>query len=135
MRTANCYSTAPADIAAALIRDLVSTTDRVIDGTLDARIQLRFGHAETMMPLLSLMRLPGCYYVSDDLAPVRDHWLNFHVVPMASNLQLKLFRAPSGCYYVRADLNETPVPLIAGRPDIYVPWDEARTYLLSLLPK
>ena len=135
VRTANCYSTAPADIAAALVRDLVSTTDRVIDGTLDARIQLRFGHAETMMPLLSFMRLPGCYYVSDNLATVRDHWRNFHVVPMASNLQLKLFRAPSGNYYVRADLNETPVPLIAGRSDIYIPWNEARTYLLSLLPK
>ncbi len=135
VRAANCYSTAPADITAALLRDLINTTDRVIDGTLDARIQLRFGHAETMMPLLSLMRIPGCYYISDDLATVRDHWRNFYVVPMASNLQLKLFRAPSGRYYVRADFNETPVPLIAGRTDIYVPWDEARTYLLSLLPQ
>ena len=135
VRTASCYSTLPADIAATLLRDIISTTDRVISGTLDARIQLRFGHAETMMPLLSLMRLPGCYYVSDNLATVAGHWRNFHVVPMASNLQLKLFKAPSGRYYVRADLNEIPVPLIAGRPDIYLPWDEARTYLLSLLPK
>ncbi len=134
VRTANCYSTLPAEIAAPLLRDIITTTDRVINGTLDARLQLRFGHAETMMPLLSLMRLPGCYYITDDLATVAAHWQNFHVVPMASNLQLKLFRAPSGRYYVRADLNEVPVPLIAGRPDIYLPWDEARAYILSLLP-
>ena len=135
VRTASRYSSAPADIAAALIRDLISTTDQVIDGRLDARIQLRFGHAETMMPLLSLLRLPGCYYISDNLASVAENWQNFHVVPMASNLQLKLFRATSGRYYVRADFNEVPVPLIDGRNDIYVPWDDARDYLTSIVRK
>lgn len=135
VRTASRYSSAPADIAAALIHDLISTTDQVIDGRLDARIQLRFGHAETMMPLLSLLRLPGCYYISDNLASVAENWQNFHVVPMASNLQLKLFRATSGRYYVRADFNEVPVPLIDGRNDIYVPWDDARDHLTSIVRK
>lgn len=135
VRVANCYSTVPADITAALLHDLIATTDQVIAGKSDAHIQLRFGHAETMMPLLSLMRLPGCYYVSDDLSTVSSHWQSFNVVPMASNLQLKLFRGPSGRYYVRADLNEKPVPLIEGRDDMYVPWDEARTYLNAIVER
>lgn len=134
VRTATTFSTIPADIAAPLLRDIIATTDSFIDGNIDTPIILRFGHAETLMPLLSLMHLPGCYYTSPDLATVSAHWRNFHVVPMASNLQLKLFRAPSGLYYVRADLNETPVPLIASRPDIYIPWNQARDYLLSMLP-
>ncbi len=135
VRTANCYSSVPADITAALIHDLVVTTDQVIAGKSDAHIQLRFGHAETMMPLLSLMRLPGCYYVSDDLASVSSHWQTFNIVPMASNLQLKLFRGPSGRYYMRADLNEVPVPLIEGNDAIYVPWEEARAYLDAIVDR
>lgn len=132
VRTANCFSAAPAAIAASLLRDLITTTDGFIAGKSHSPILLRFGHAETMLPLLSLMQLPGCYYISSDLASVSDHWQNFNVVPMASNLQLKIFRAPSGTFYVRADLNEVPVPLIAGR--LYIPWAEARAHLLSLLP-
>ncbi len=62
------------------------------------------------------------------------HWRDFYVVPMASNLQMIVFRAESGKYYVRVDLNEVPVPLIPGRSDIYIPWSTAREYLNRCLP-
>ena len=44
VRTASRYSSAPADIAAALIRDLISTTDQVIDG-LWMQDSIAVGHA------------------------------------------------------------------------------------------
>nr|WP_289760752.1 hypothetical protein [Duncaniella muris] len=95
---------------------------------------LRFGHAETLMPLLSLMHLPGCYYMTNYFDTVGMHWRDFYVVPMASNLQMILFRAESGNYYLRVDLNETPVSLIPGRSIIYIPWNTAQDYLVRCLP-
>lgn len=128
-RTATTISLVPAEITSALILDLISTADDYLNGLSDNAVVLRFGHAETMMPLLSQMRLRGCYYMTNYFDTVGLHWQNFYVVPMASNLQLIFFKSDKGNVYVRADLNEQPVPLIPGKDAIYTPWPEARDYL------
>ena len=134
-RTASTISVVPADIAASLLRDIIDTTDGFIDGTNSAIANLRFGHAETLMPLLSLMRLRGCYYVTNYFDTVRQHWCDFNVVPMSANLQLILFKSTtSGEYYLRVDLNETPIPLRPNSSEIYLPWNEARRYLQACIP-
>lgn len=127
-RTASCLSTVPAEIARPLLDELISTTDSFISNPSgECPVRLRFGHAETLMPLLSLMQLPGCYYPTADMGQVASHWQDFNVVPMAANLQMILFRAPSGQYYLRMDLNERPVSLLPGRE--YIPWAEAKKIL------
>ena len=134
-RTATTISSVPADIAAELVMNLISTTQAFIDGTDPTAAVLRFGHAETLMPLLSLLRMKDCYYVTNYFDTVAQHWQDFHVVPMAANLQLILFRNPdSGRYYLRADLNEVPTPLIPGNDRLYIPWGEARNYLMRCVP-
>lgn len=133
-RTASTVSFVPAEIATDLLQNLIVTTDRFISGEDNAVAQLRFGHAETLMPLLSLMRLKGCYYMTNYFDTVAMHWRDFYVVPMAANLQLILFKSRSGKYYLRTDLNEKPVPLIPNNPAIYLPWDEARSFMTALLP-
>ena len=134
-RTANTFSSVPAEIAADLLENLISTTDDVVTGNSDNRVQLRFGHAETMMPLLSLMRLKGCYYLTNYFDTVASHWHNFYVVPMASNLQIILFRSAKGKTYARFDLNEVPVPLLPDSEEIYIPWERAKSYLNTCLPE
>lgn len=131
-RTATELSAIPALIARPLVRNIIETSDAFLTGEIDDAVILRFGHAETMMPLLSLLRLPGCYYITDDWDSVALHWRDFEVVPLASNLQLLFFTSPSGTVYVRADFNEMPVPLIPGSADIYQPWSDVRAYLSSL---
>lgn len=132
-RTANEISAEPAEIARGLLADMINALSRVAEGDEGAvRVTLRFGHAETMMPLLSLMQLPGCYYLTDDYGTVAGEWDNFHVVPMASNLQLVLFEAPSGKLYLRASLNERPVSLTPGG-DTVMEWGEAKALLESRL--
>ena len=85
-RTATTVSAVPADIASALVSDIIATTDAFVNGTDgETRAILRFGHAETLMPLLSLIRIPGCYYLTNYFDTVGSHWCNFHVVPMASS--------------------------------------------------
>ncbi len=133
-RTATTISTVPADITSPLILDLISTTDNFINGSNEATVNLRFGHAETLMPLLSQMRLKGCYYMTNYFDTVALHWKDFYVVPMAANLQMILFRSESGRYYIRVDLNEQPVSLIPGNDSIYVPWEAARSYLMKCIP-
>lgn len=134
-RTASTVSSVPAEIASPLLLDLISTTDKFLaDSTSVAPIQLRFGHAETLMPLLSLMRLPGCYYLTNYFDTVGLHWKDFDVVPMAANMQLILFRSKSGRIYVRCDLNEQPVHLIPNSTAIYTEWSKARAYLERCVP-
>lgn len=132
--SASTLSQAPMDMASALLTDMMETMDQAVKGSNEYAVMLRFGHAETMMPLLALMRLPGCYYMTNYFDTVGLHWRDFHVVPMASNLQMFLFKSKSGRYYVRVDLNEVPVPLIPGRSDLYTPWEKAKEYMTRCLP-
>ena len=134
-RTNTTVSSVPSDISSALLLDIINGIDRACEGVNPSVADLRFGHAETLMPLLSLLRLPGCYYLTNYFDTVGQHWRDFEVVPMAANLQLILFRNVSNSkWYVRVDLNEKPVCLITGDDRIYVPWGEARRYLMDCVP-
>ncbi|MCM1116695.1 MAG: histidine phosphatase family protein [Pseudoflavonifractor sp.] len=131
--SANDVSALPATMASPLLRDIIATTDRYLSGESDENVILRFGHAETLMPLLSLMRLRGAYYVAPENEGVTEHWRNYELAPMGANLRLTLFRSASGETYVRVDLNEQPIRLIAGDERIYLPWSDARAYLMACL--
>lgn len=131
--TASGISSVPAYLAVNLLTNLINTTQEAAEGRNEYSVLLRFGHAETLMPLLSLMRLPGCNYQSSDYNTVKTHWRDFQVVPMAANLQMILFKSTSGKYYLRVDLNENPVKLMPGESSVYIPWEAARNYLSELL--
>lgn len=134
-RCASTVSTVPADIASELVLDIIHKADQAIEGTNPAVADLRFGHAETVMPLASLLRLPGCYYLTNYFDTVSAHWKDFQVVPMAANVQFIFFRAKrSGHWYVRVELNEQPITLIPGDSRIYLPWGDARRYLMDCVP-
>lgn len=133
-RAANTISTVPADIASPLLLDIINGTDKFINGKDNANVVLRFGHAETLMPLLSLMRIPEAYYMTNYFDTVRQHWLDFNTFPMAANLQMVLYKNAKGKYYVRFDLNEKPIKLIPSDDRIYLPWDTARTQLMKYIP-
>lgn len=134
-RTATTFSSIPADITSDLLSDIIATTDAAVAGKNSAQAELRFGHAETLMPLLSLLRLQGCYYLTNYFDTVALHWRDFYVVPMAANIQFILFKNPkTGRFYLRTMLNETPVALIPNDSRLLLPWTEARSYLERCLP-
>lgn len=135
-RTATTVSQVPADIAADLVMDIVSTTDDFIAGNAGATTAvLRFGHAETLMPLCALLNLPGCRYMTNYFDTVAQHWRDFYVVPMAANVQFVLFKSrKSGRYYVEVRLNEEPLALRQGDPTTIYPWGELRRYLMDCVP-
>lgn len=135
-RTATTISSVPADIAADLVLDIIETTDAFVNGENTATSAvLRFGHAETLMPLLSLLHIPGCYYLTNFFDTVGQHWRDFDVVPMAANIHFIVFKSRnSGRFYVRVDLNERPVALRNGDDSIYYQWGELRRYMMDCVP-
>lgn len=135
-RTATTLSSVPADIASDLVLDIIQTTDNFISGEDSAtKAVLRFGHAETLMPLASLLRLPGCYYLTNYFDTVASHWRDFEVVPMAANIQFILYKSRrSGRFYVQVLLNEKPVQLRKGDDATIYPWGEMRRYLMNCVP-
>lgn len=134
-RTASTVSSTPADIASALVLDIITGLDQAAEGVNPAVADLRFGHAETVMPLVSLLRLKGCYYLTNYFDTVSSNWKDFDVVPMAANLQFVLFKnLKNGRWYLRVDLNEKPIPLKPNDTRIYLPWGEARRYLMDCVP-
>ena len=135
-RTSSTLSSVPADIASPLLCDIIESTDSVVarKGNTLVSAKLRFGHAETLMPLLSLMRLNGCYYKTNYFDTVAKNWQDFNVVPMSANIQFVLFKTKGGKFYLRIDRNEQPVAFIPGSNEIYVPWEKAREYLSNCVP-
>lgn len=134
-RTSSTVSAVPADIAGALVLDIIEGIDKAVEGKNASAADLRFGHAETVMPLVSLLRLPGCYYLTNYFDTVSQHWKDFEVVPMAANVQFILFQnVKNGRWYVRIDLNERPVSLLPGDSRIYLPWGVVRRYLMDCVP-
>lgn len=133
--SASTLSAVPAAIAAPLLEDLMATTDAFVAGDPSAvTVNLRFGHAETLMPLLALMHLPGCYYLTNYFDTVGLHWRDSNIVSMAANLQLILLQGPSKRYYLCVELNERPVALMPGSDAQLVEWSVARSYLQRCLP-
>ncbi len=133
-RAASTVSTVPAEIASDLVLDIIFRTDNFIEGKNPATVDLRFGHAETLFPLFSLLRLPGCYYLTNYFDTVGMHWRDFATVPMSANIQFILFKSKKGYYHVRVDLNEAPIKLIPNDDRTIIPWSEARNYMTRCLP-
>lgn len=118
--------TEPMTQARPLLAELIRTIDAAAAPEYDGPAAiLRFGHAETLMPLLCLMDIPGCRYVTDDWGSVAAHWRDYEVAPMAVNLQMALCRSrETGELYLVTYVNEVQSgPILS--------WSEARGRLLE----
>lgn len=81
-----------------------------------------FGHAETLMPFLSLIGLPECSKVRPDFSNLDKYWKIEDVTPLAANILFLFAESPTGRVYVAAQLNGRNVSLVPGQTDI-VRWD------------
>ncbi len=113
--SANGLSLTPSRMSRHLVADIAASLEHASRPGYDGpAMTLRFGHAETLMPLLSQLAVPGCRYVTTDWDRVADHWRDYEVVPMATNLQLLLLRSKgTDRLYVQSLHNEQPaMPLM-----------------------
>lgn len=113
--SANGLSLTPSRMSRSLVADITASLEHASRPGYDGpAMTLRFGHAETLMPLLSQLGLPECRYVTTDWDRVADNWHDYEVVPMAANLQLLLLRNKgTDRLYVQTLHNEQPaMPLM-----------------------
>lgn len=93
----------------------------------EIRVKGNFGHAETLLPLLSIMRMPGCYYYSTDYDKLEKEWIVQDITPLAANLMIVLLKGNSGEMYVAVRHNGKNVSPIAGKGEI-LKWNELKSY-------
>ncbi|THA68752.1 histidine-type phosphatase [Streptomyces sp. A0642] len=95
-------------MANVLLDDFFTKIDAKRDGTSDAGAELRFTHAEEIIPLAALMGLPGSTKPVSEARPYTygdNPWRGESVAPMATNIQWDLFRN-GNTYLVRMLYNE-----------------------------
>lgn len=126
-------SSLAAQASAPLLIDLINTTDRAI-ASLNPQPALNgyFGHAETLLPLFSLMKLPGCFALTSDYDHLDRIWKVQDITPLGANLLILVTRAPSGNHYVSLQLNGRTIRPMPGRPDI-VAWSDLRQFWIKIL--
>lgn len=100
----------------------------------DVRMKGNFGHAETLLPLLSLMRIPGCYWYSKDYDKLENEWKIQDVTPLAANLMVVLLRGNNGEMYVSVRHNGVNVEPVPGKGKV-LKWSDLKSYWENLAAK
>ncbi len=97
---------------------------------------LRFGHDSSVIPLAGLLRFPVAAGRESDPSCLYKVYADYRVSPMASNIQMRLYRSSDGRdIIVKFMLNEQEMPLPDTVTDIfpYYRWEDARATLCRLL--
>ncbi len=135
-RTDNPLSSIPVEGAAPLLTQLLSDLTVAADFRVanddhshNSAI-LYFGHAETLMPLLSLCDVEGCNAPTAKIDKVAEVWKDYDVVPLGANFEITLFQSPSGTLYALTRLNGHNVK-IGSFPSPIVPWQTLKDFWLS----
>lgn len=103
-------------MADVLLDDFFKKVEAKRDGTSDLGAELRFTHAEEIIPLAALMRLPGSTKPVTTTEPYTyadNPWRGGSVAPMAANVQWDVFRK-GDTYLVRMLYNEKETAFKAG---------------------
>lgn len=126
-------STEAGSATAPLLRRIIDDTDRATAYDCpQPAVNGYFGHAETLLPLLSLMNIPGCFDLPLDYTRLEDRWKIQDITPLGANLLILIARAPGGDLYAALQLNGRTVRPLKGHPDV-VRWSELRDYWLNLI--
>lgn len=104
-RTASTFSPLPMQSARPLLDDVVKGIDASFSGESHPVASLRFGHAETVIPLFGLMQLPGCYAPGCMPEEVATQWNDSKIAPLGANLMIVSLKGNDGGQYVALRLN------------------------------
>lgn len=118
----------PVDIAAPLLEDFLITAQQAIK-TNGICADIRFAHAETLIPFAALLGIPQASARMDDPQQVAASWQDFGIAPMAGNIQWIFYRNASNEIIVKVLLNEQEVFLpVTSDIQPYYRWDDLYTY-------
>lgn len=112
-----------------LLQNILTTADSCL-ALENPGATLRFGHEVVVLPLACLMELDSCGRQYEDPETLEQHWRNYKIFPMASNVQLVFYRKRgSDDVLVKALLNEREASLpVASDLKPYYHWQDVRAY-------
>lgn len=111
-----------------LLQAIINDADAALK---DGKVKFHgyFGHAETLLPLFSLMQLPGCYIMTDNYEKLADSWRVQDITPLGANLAVVLLKGPSGEIYASVRLNGRNVDAIPGKgKSEVVKWSDLKAF-------
>lgn len=133
--TLNPLSEAYVKASADLIKAIIEDADRYSVPESVRPLSAWFGHAETLMPMLSLMDIPGCNYYTDDWNSVASRWKSQEVVPLGANFMLILLcpkNTNSNSVYAMVRLNGRLIRL-SSAGSFLISWPELKSRWISRL--
>ncbi len=119
--------------AAPLLIDFISTTDSVVNKSVQLDACLRFAHAETISPFVALMGIASASKSSSSIYDFDKVWKASEIIPLSANVQWILY-SNGNDYLVKVLMNEREVALpieSSGFP--YYRWDDVKTYYIKKL--
>ena len=122
-----------------LLNNIIESADTaMISPNISAN--LRFGHESIVLPLTVLMELNNAAYETTDLSTLADHWRNYEIFPMGSNIQIVFFRPENFTepnpddVLVKVMLNEAEATLpLTPYEGKYYHWKDVRDYYRNKL--
>lgn len=104
-RSTSTFSPIASEAARPLLNALTENARKAFAGTSTTKGELYFGHAETLLPLFSLMQLPGCYAPKCLPDQVAAQWHDYAITPLGANLMMVCLRDGNGQPVVAMRLN------------------------------
>ena len=120
----------PVAIAWPLLSEFIQTTEQAINGQSDNRVDLRFAHAETVIPFVALMGIGKTDIQIASPESVSIYWKDYEIAPMAANVQWVFYRDKNCQVWVKIFLNEQEVTIpVVTSFFPYYRWEEVCHYL------
>lgn len=118
-----------------LLKNFIDKADEYITGNKKGAT-LRFGHDGNVTPFVALMQFDRCYGEESNPDSLLNVWNDFHVSPMAANIQMIFLRNNDNEVIVKLLHNENPVSVNL-KSDIfpYYRWNELKAYFEERLRK
>lgn len=119
-----------ASIAKPLIEDIIDKADDALKDGSKRAADLRFGHDVGLLPLIGAINIDGMEkrFTFDE---VRQRWMAWRMIPMASNIQMIFFKNKKGDVLVKIVYNEreTTIPALPVYQGPFYRWEDLRGYL------
>lgn len=121
-------------VEADLLKNILDTADTCLVKK-ENSATLRFGHEVCVLPLACLLELENAGYQTDEADHVADIWRNYHLMPMACNIQFIFFRKKaSDDILVKIMLNENEMTLpIESDIAPFYHWKDVESYYRNKL--
>ncbi|MGL5427576.1 MAG: histidine-type phosphatase, partial [Cetobacterium sp.] len=120
-------------IALPLLKDFIATTDDAIANK-NISANLRFAHAETMIPFITLLEINGMAVKQDKVEDVYKTWLGRDISGMSTNVQWLFYNNDKNEVIVKMLHNEKEVNLpINSSMKPYYKWDDVKSFYESKL--